>query len=606
MVTRLDLAYDREVHKVRTRIVAVAQRTWRGLGSYRDADFDRMIATLVPRIEAAQQQVSNLTDAYIRKQALAEFGTARDGAVFNASTRNLRGVDAETVYHRPFASTYTALSSGKAVQAAIADGERRLVDIVSSGVQLSKTHSAANALEKSKFTKFMRTLTGRENCAMCTIASTQRYHRGDLLPIHPGCVPGDSVISPVSSGSTKLSDFAWGEVRAVSRRLFKGELIEFVTASGNLVRVTPNHPVLTDNGWVPAGLLSEGDTVFRAGESQRVVGGSPDVDERPALAKDVFDAARMAFPLVSVPLASEDFHGDGAYGEVDVVYTNGNFPSPRDSELIQVSGESGLMVTHGGGLDFDGGGAFGPLFPSGLASLGGGVGGGGLGGDLFGGHFGCSHDSGFGVASDGNLVLGEQGSYRGSVHVESGGEFIFGNSMLDIEGNDLFGRNGLPSVDPATRFDAPAGEYSLENLRGYSERGRALVERLSGEVEGDRVVEFRRVEFVGHVYNLHTKEGWYSSNNHIVSNCDCGVKPFVVDPGDDYQIINESLLESVHDQIASKLGDSDRGARMLGTGKFDQSQISEYTDLILTREHGELGPTLTWRTDKFTGTTEIN
>lgn len=273
MVTRLDLAYDREVQNVRTRIIAVAERTWRGLGSYRDADFDRMLASLIPRVESAQQKVSNLTDAYIRKQALAEFGTARDGAVFNASTRNLRGVDAETVYHRPFASTYTALSSGKAVQAAIADGERRLVDIVSSGVQLSKTHSAANALEKSKFTKFMRTLTGRENCAMCTIASTQRYHRGDLLPIHPGC--------------------------------------------------------------------------------------------------------------------------------------------------------------------------------------------------------------------------------------------------------------------------------------------------------------------------------------------DCGVKPFVVDPGDDYQIINESLLESVHDQIASKLGDSDRGARLLGTGKFEKHQISEYTDLILTREHGELGPVLTWRTDKFTGSKEI-
>lgn len=601
MVTRLDAAYDSQVHRVRSNIELLSERYWRGMGSWRDADFERMQRDLVPRIEAAQQQVANLTDSYIRKQALADFGKARDGAVLTASTRALRGVASSVVYHRPFASVYAALSEGKPMAAALSAGRHRLKDIVGTGMQLSKTHSARAALGKAGYTKFMRTLTGRENCALCVIASTQRYHHGDLMPIHPGCVPGDSVISPVSSGSTKLSDFAWGEVRAVSRRLFKGELIEFVTASGNLVRVTPNHPVLTDNGWVPAGLLSEGDTVFRAGESQRVVGGSPDVDERPALAKDVFDAARMAFPLVSVPLASEDFHGDGAYGEVDVVYTNGNFPSPRDSELIQVSGESGLMVTHGGGLDFDGGGAFGPLFPSGLASLGGGVGGGGLGGDLFGGHFGCSHDSGFGVASDGNLVLGEQGSYRGSVHVESGGEFIFGNSMLDIEGNDLFGRKGLPSVDSATRFDAPAGEYSLENLRGYSERGRALVERLSGEVEGDRVVEFRRVEFVGHVYNLHTQEGWYSSNNHIVSNCDCGVKPFIVEPGEDYQIIDEALLESTHAQIAAKIGDTERGARVLGIGKFEQTMISDYTDLIIDREHGELGPVLGWRTDKFTG-----
>ncbi|MHC6175461.1 hypothetical protein [Glutamicibacter sp. X7] len=228
-----------------------------------------MLETLIPRIESAQQRVANLTDAYIRKQALAEFGRVQDGAVFEASTQKLRGVDASTLYHRPFASTYAALYTGKTVQAAIGEGQRRLVDIVTTGIQLSKTHAAAAAMEGTRYTKFMRTLTGRENCAMCVIASTQRYHHGDLMPIHPGC--------------------------------------------------------------------------------------------------------------------------------------------------------------------------------------------------------------------------------------------------------------------------------------------------------------------------------------------DCGVKPFTVDPGEDYQVIDEALLESTHDQIAAKLGDSERGARLLGIGKFEQSMVSDYTDLILTRKHGEIGPVLTWRTDKFTG-----
>lgn len=274
MATRLDSAYDAQVHRVRKKLVAASVAHWNGLGSWGDADFQRTLKALVPRIEAGQQEIANLTDAYIRRLAVAEFGSIGNGLPVAASTMALRGISAVTAFHRPFSSMYAALGDGKSFPDALDAGRSRLVDLVSSGSQLAKTHAARGAMRRSGFTKFQRVLTGRENCAMCVIASTQRYHRGDLLPIHPGC--------------------------------------------------------------------------------------------------------------------------------------------------------------------------------------------------------------------------------------------------------------------------------------------------------------------------------------------DCGVKPLVVDDGDDYQIINEPLLESTHAQIASKLGDSDRGARLLGVGKFAQSQLSDYTDLILAREHGELGPVLTWRTDKFTGSKEIN
>ena len=43
---------------------------------------------------------------------------------------------------------------------------------------------------------YRRVLTGRENCALCVVASTQRYYRGDLLPIHPGCDCGVQPLPP--------------------------------------------------------------------------------------------------------------------------------------------------------------------------------------------------------------------------------------------------------------------------------------------------------------------------------------------------------------------------------------------------------------------------
>ena len=187
MVTKLDLVYDRQVHAVRSRLVAFVLTQWNGLGSWRDADCERLIARIVPRIESGQQKIADLTDAYIRQLATTEFGTIRNGAVITATTDNLRGIPAAEVYRRPFVSSYAALNEGKSVTAAIEAGAARLTDLVSSGTQLAKTHAARDTMSRSRFLGYQRTLTGRENCALCVIASTQRYHRDDLSPIHPGC-----------------------------------------------------------------------------------------------------------------------------------------------------------------------------------------------------------------------------------------------------------------------------------------------------------------------------------------------------------------------------------------------------------------------------------
>lgn len=547
MVTRLDRAYEVEVHQLRLRVTNFAMRFWNSMGSWRDADIERLLATVTPQVLSGQQRIADLTDAYLTRLAQQQ-GFAVKGRPFQATTEALRGVADGELYRRPFASMRNTLANGGTVTNAVAVGKDRLRSIVETNMQLAKTHAGQRALESSGVQMTERVLTGRENCALCVIASTQRYWARELQPIHPGCVPGDSVLVAGTGGSTKLADFAWGEVQAVSRRLFEGELIEFVTSSGDEVRVTANHPVLTDQGWVPAHLLGEGYTVFRSGRGERVVLGSPDVNERPALAQDVFDSARVAFPLVRVPLAAEDFHADRAEGEVEIVYTYGHFPTPGSESQIEIARELSFVDGHGGRLALDGLGALGTLVPGGFPSFGGGVGGGGLRGDLFCGHLGGAELSG---------------------------------------------------SAPGARFDAPAEEFGPESIAAYRSRGRDLVSRLSGEVEGDRIVKLRRVSWSGHVFNLHTREGWYSSNNHIVSNCDCGQRPWFGDP--DEQIIHPDRLDAIHTAVESQFGTGDRGARLID-GK---NSISDYLDLITVREHGELGPVLAWRSERFTSASDI-
>lgn len=189
MVTRLDAAYDREVLAVRNRVAAFAARAWGSLSSYRDSDADRLIAALVPRVEAGQKRVAELTDAYLVRVANLELGiNVGRGAVAPVTTEVLRGVSPEEVYRRPFVNVYTSLAQGASLTGAVSAGSARLNDLVVTGLQLAKTHSARSQMERTPgVAGFLRVLTGRESCAKCAIASTQRYRRGDLLPIHPGC-----------------------------------------------------------------------------------------------------------------------------------------------------------------------------------------------------------------------------------------------------------------------------------------------------------------------------------------------------------------------------------------------------------------------------------
>ena len=88
--------------------------------------------------------------------------------------------------------------------------------------------------------------------------------------------------------------------------------------------------------------------------------------------------------------------------------------------------------------------------------------------------------------------------------------------------------------------------------------------------------------------------------------CDCGERGVraAYDPG---VVIDRDIVEETHSAIWEQLGRFDRSAVDIDRGKTDAKgrRISDFTDLIVTREHGELGPTLTWRQDRFTGPDDL-
>lgn len=183
---------------IRARVTDFITRSWTSLDNYRDADIARFIKAVLPVVQGAQWQLAALTDAYLAQVAAQTLGGS--AAPLGLSTAEvtgtaLRGVDPSEVYRRPATQLYTDLSKGKPFQEAVTSGLRRALNIAMTDLQLAKTHSARAVLSQDdRVVGHRRVLSGSENCGICHIASTQRYHKENLQPIHPGCDCGVAAI----------------------------------------------------------------------------------------------------------------------------------------------------------------------------------------------------------------------------------------------------------------------------------------------------------------------------------------------------------------------------------------------------------------------------
>lgn len=197
-VVRLVNAHISADAQIRNRVATFVGRVWDSLGSYRDADIGRFIDAVLPVVLGGEQQLAAITDAYLARLAAAVLGgQPRPVGVPAAEVTGaaLRGVDPDEVYRRPGVTVWTALAEGKSLAEAIKLGRQRALSIAKIDLQLAKTHTARRVFSRDdRVVGHRRVLTGRENCGLCVVASTQRYHKAELQPIHGGC---DCGVEPI-------------------------------------------------------------------------------------------------------------------------------------------------------------------------------------------------------------------------------------------------------------------------------------------------------------------------------------------------------------------------------------------------------------------------
>lgn len=186
-------------NRLNTRLVRgagrIAGNVFRGLGSWRDVDVERYLDIVKPQIDGLKLQAANLQAAYYQQVAIAngeDFTpvAARSQDLTDERLRN--GPSSDEVYRRPFVEMWTALSNNALISTAIGFGAARAVSLAETDIQLASRVAGLNQRNaNNNIVGYRRVLTGSENCALCAIASTQRYRRGNLKPIHPGCDCGE-------------------------------------------------------------------------------------------------------------------------------------------------------------------------------------------------------------------------------------------------------------------------------------------------------------------------------------------------------------------------------------------------------------------------------
>lgn len=385
-------------------------------------------------------------------------------------------------------------------------------------------------------------------------------------PAHFSCFPGDTLVS------------AARPITGASKRWFDGEVVVLKTAAGRELTCTPNHPILTDWGWVAADLLDVGSNIVADSIGQREGAVHGDRKDAPAGIHHVAEAFLASREMLAVPVkvAAEDFHGDGLGSHVAVVWSDrlleseayalcfehGGKPSFVDggaAGLIDLAGESGLAQV----LDAR------PLTANGVMGRGG---------------------KGLALPAAEALHPGEllttSVPHGDALLVEAGDKCVSGRAKLLSNSSesdallvelDRLGEVYFTTprgIDTAGMPGAPQSNGHCVNLEAALVRN--LLSAFAGKVHLDEVVSADRRAFAGHVYNLETEGGWYTANGLFVHNCRCVLSPIPKSESDDGPAIG---------QRASSEGPVEAGTTF---DAFLKRQSPEFIERVLGKRRAEL------------------
>jgi intein/homing endonuclease len=339
-----------------------------------------------------------------------------------------------------------------------------------------------------------------------------KYHAGNA----PNCFAGSLEVN-LSNGCDRL----W-------RRFYRGPVVVLQLADGAFVEATPNHPILTRDGWLPIDALQEGDYLVKAKSNRGIA--SQDHKDRLVGFGNLFDSLQAQIGSEPTPGSKLYFHGDGTEDQIDVVNPNRFLLQTVMAPLFQSIAEFIFsrpnVKAHGFPADcprneraqvvFSSA----PGFLGSLCKL----------SELLWSQSRHPNDIGFASVSDVDAACAKHFSDSSPITVKFSGERQFALPGLIPSLDESAVQSSLhPPVDVTPDFQAVSAEGMEEGIRlawnGLSSGGKAhpLFDSLV------KVARKVKRDFEGHVFGLQSGCGWYSvtASNIIAHNCRCDSYPVI-------------------------------------------------------------------------------
>lgn len=321
--------------------------------------------------------------------------------------------------------------------------------------------------------------TTRDGLTMKEIKAKIKDDFGDQVPpLHPNCLLPDTIVS--AAGISKHF-----------KRWFDGEVITIRIKGKDDITITPNHPVLTNRGWVDAGKLQKTDKLICSTDDRSIVDIlDPNNNQVQTTIENLPSSFQMSRNMFSmrVPVSSENFHGDGIIDtEVDIIFFDSFLSHNFMSEAFKMVKEKLFVFMHSCWISFYALCSFLQIRVISFATPNGGL----------------SRHSIF------------CSNFWGSLFHSNKHRFA---SISNLKSMSFKRRPNRPTMDS----DSPSNIYA----------------RLSSHVELVKIEDLIFSKFTGHVYNLETKDGYYLANSLIVHNCRCQLIPRIKDEWADKALKN--------------------------------------------------------------------
>ena len=271
------------------------------------------------------------------------------------------------------------------------------------------------------------------------------------------CFTGDNI---VDSDSQIIKSY---------KHLYSGELITIETASGINFTCTPNHPILTRFGWIPAAKFHKGDDLLVTSTvNDRFAGRDRNINHIHSSFEALHESLSNFGSVNQHPMANFNFHGDVPTSDVEVVSQERLLRGCIDTGISQSFYKTVLKNTN-------------PL-----------------------------------VFCKRHLMAGFRRIYISALRFVSRRRKALSFFWRGVCHADV---HGLGTV---TNRDVVLPEYAINNLPAETVIRSQLLNGMSSRVFIDNIISVHKRSSTCHVYNLQTENGYYFVGNSINQNKDNG------------------------------------------------------------------------------------